>query len=362
MSASKDKDRGTWIVYIRYKDWKGESQVHKKRGFATKREALEYERQFLVKKSKDLNMPFPDFVDIYMSDIKPRIKYNTYRSKEYIIRDKILPYFKNFSVSSIAAPDIVQWQNELLQFRDSEGKSYTATYLRTIQNQLNAIMNYASKYYSLKENPVQKISKMGRAKAKEMSFWTEDEYLAFSEVMKSKPISYYAFEMLYWTGIREGELIALTVGDFNLKKRTLKISKSLQRIKGEDVVTDPKTEKSNRVIDLPQFLCDEMEDYMGMLYKADKSSRLFTISKSYLHHEMDRGCKTSGVKRIRIHDLRHSHVAHLIELGFSPVEIAERLGHESMAVTMTYSHLYPSKGRTMADRLGEDRDAHQKGA
>ena len=64
----------------------------------------------------------------------------------------------------------------------------------------------------------------------------------------------------------------------------------------------------------------------------------------------------------RIHDLRHSHVAHLIELGFSPVEIAERLGHESMAVTMTYSHLYPSKGRTMADRLGEDRDAHQKGA
>lgn len=122
MSASKDKDRGTWIVYIRYKDWKGESQVHKKRGFVTKREALEYERQFLVKKSKDLNMPFPDFVDIYMSDIKPRIKYNTYRSKEYIIRDKILPYFKNFSVSSITAPDIVQWQNELLQFRDSEEK------------------------------------------------------------------------------------------------------------------------------------------------------------------------------------------------------------------------------------------------
>ena len=230
MSASKDKDRGTWIAYIRYKDWKGENQVHKKRGFATKREALEYERQFLVKKSKDLNMPFPDFVDIYMSDIKPRIKYNTYRSKEYIIRDKILPYFKNFSVSSITAPDIVQWQNELLQFRDSEGKSYTATYLRTIQNQLNAIMNHASKYYSLKENPVQKISKMGRAKAKEMSFWTEDEYLAFSEVMKSKPISYYAFEILYWTGIREGELIALTVGDFNLKKRQRRKRQTLSNL------------------------------------------------------------------------------------------------------------------------------------
>lgn len=134
--------------------------------------------------------------------------------------------------------------------------------------------------------------------------------------MKSKPISFYTFEILYWTGIREGELIALTVGDFNLKKRTLKISKSLQRIKGEDVITDPKIEKSNRVIDLPQFLCDEIEDYIGMLYKADKSSRLFTISKSYLHHEIDRGCKASGVKRIRIHDLRHSHVAHLLNLVF----------------------------------------------
>ena len=89
--------------------------------------------------------------------------------------------------------------------------------------------------------------------------------------MKNKPISYYAFEILYWTGIREGELIPLTVGDFNLKKRILKISKSLQRIKGEDVITDPKTEKSNRVIDLPQFLCDEIEDYIGMLWHSRKT-------------------------------------------------------------------------------------------
>ncbi len=361
MSASKDKDRGTWIVYIRYKDWKGDNQVHKKRGFQTKREALEYEREFLLMKSKDLNMSFTDFVNVYLEDKKPRIRYNTMRSKEYIIRDKIIPYFKNFSVSEIGVTDVVQWQNELLRFRDEEGKPYAPTYLRTIQNQLNAIFNHACSYYGLSKNPATLAGKMGKQKTKEMLFWTQEDYLAFSEEMKSKPISFYAFELLYWTGIREGELIALEVGDFDFNKKILTINKSLQRINKKDVVTDPKTDKGIRSIDLPDFLCEEIEDYIGMLYKADKDSRLFHISKSYLHHEMDRGCKAAGVKRIRIHDLRHSHVAHLIELGFSPVDIADRLGHESMAVTLNYAHLYPSKGKAMADRLGEDRNDHKKG-
>ncbi len=362
MAVSKDDERGTWTSRVRYKDWKGETHIHKKRGFKTKKEAQEYERQFLFMKSKDLNMSFADFVDVYMEDKKPRIRYNTLRSKEYIIRDKILPYFKNFSVCDIGVTDVVQWQNELLRFRDEEGKPYAPTYLRTIQNQLNAIFNHACSYYGLSKNPAVLAGKMGKQKSKEMQFWTQEEYLAFSEAMKSKPISFYAFEILYWTGIREGELIALEVGDFDFKKKTLTINKSLQRINKEDVITDPKTDKGIRTIDLPDFLCDEVEDYIGMLYKADKDSRLFHISKSYLHHEMDRGCKASGVKRIRIHDLRHSHVAHLIELGFSPVDIADRMGHESIAVTLNYAHLYPSKGKTMADRLSEDRDEHKKGA
>ena len=362
MAVSKDDERGTWTSRVRYKDWKGETHIHKKRGFKTKKEAQEYEREFLFTKSKDLNMSFEDFVIVYMEDKKPRIRYNTLRSKEYIIRDKILPYFKNFSVCDIGVTDVVQWQNELLRFRDEEGKPYAPTYLRTIQNQLNAIFNHACSYYGLSKNPAALAGKMGKQKSKEMQFWTQKEYLAFSEAMKSKPISFYAFEILYWTGIREGELIALEVGDFDFKKKTLTINKSLQRINKEDVITDPKTDKGIRTIDLPDFLCDEVEDYIGMLYKADKDSRLFHISKSYLHHEMDRGCKATGVKRIRIHDLRHSHVAHLIELGFSPVDIADRMGHESMAVTLNYAHLYPSKGKAMADRLSEDRDEHKKGA
>lgn len=196
-----------------------------------------------------------------------------------------------------------------------------------------------------------------------MLFWTKEEYLKFSEVMKDKPVSYYAFEVLYWTGIREGELLALERGDFSIADRKLTINKSYQHLQGDDYITSPKTEKSNRVIELPEFLCQEMEDYFGMLYKCDEHTRLFTFSKSYLHHEMDRGSKIAGVKRIRIHDLRHSHVAHCIELGFSPVAIAERMGHEGINITLNYAHLYPSKQKALADKLNEDRgdvDATEK--
>ena len=92
-----------------------------------------------------------------------------------------------------------------------------------------------------------------------------------------------------------------------------------------------------------------------MLYGLKKKDRIFTVTKSYLHHEMDRGAKATGVKRIRIHDLRHSHVAHCIELGFSPVAIAERMGHEGINITFNYAHFYPSKQKALADRLNEDR-------
>lgn len=119
-----------------------------------------------------------------------------------------------------------------------------------------------------------------------------------------KPQSFYAFEVLYWTGLRVGELLALTPEDIDLEKHTISINKSYQRLQGEDYITDPKTEKSNRTVSIPDFLCEELEEYMAMLYGFKKNDRLFQITKSYLHHEMIRGAKISGVKRIRIHDDR----------------------------------------------------------
>ena len=188
-----------------------------------------------------------------------------------------------------------------------------------------------------------------------MLFWTKEEYLKFADVMMDKPLSYYAFEMLYWCGIRMGELLALTPKDFDFEKQTLTINKSYQRLNGRDVITTPKTKKSNRVIKMPKFLCEEMQEYIGMLYEVNENDRLFPITKHYLHHEMDRGAKLAGVKRIRIHDLRHSAISLLIEMGFSALAIAERVGHESIDITYRYAHLFPTKQTEMANKLDVER-------
>ena len=186
------------------------------------------------------------------------------------------------------------------------------------------MFNHAVKYYHLAENPCKIAGSMGKKKDREMLFWTKEEYLKFADAMMDKPQSYYAFEMLYWCGIREGELLALTPSDFDFEKNTVSISKSYQRLHGKDLITSPKTEKSNRVIAMPQFLADEMQDYLRMLYDVGDSDRIFPITKDYLRREMDRGSKAANVQRIRIHDLRHSHVSLLIDMGFSATAIADR--------------------------------------
>lgn len=134
-------------------------------------------------------------------------------------------------------------------------------------------------------------------------------------------------------------------------KNTVRINKSYQRLEGKDLITTSKTPKSNRVIKLPKFLAEEIQEYISMIYGYKRTDRLFQVTKSFLHHEMERGCKLSGVKRIRIHDLRHSHISLLIDMGFSAVAIADRVGHESIDITYQYAHLFPSKQIEMADRL-----------
>ena len=168
--------------------------------------------------------------------------------------------------------------------------------------------------------------------------------------MMDKPVSYYAFEMLYWTGIREGELLALTPADFDFEKSTVTINKSYQHLNGRDLITTPKTEKSNRTITIPKFLAEEIQDYLKMLYDVGENDRMFIVTKSYLYNEMSRGAKETGVKRIRIHDIRHSHVSHFIATA-----IADRVGHESIDITYNYVHLFPSKQTEMADKLDLER-------
>ena len=355
MAAFKNKTNGTWYVQFRYTDWKGERQQKLKRGFATKKEAQTWEREFLMQKQADVNMTFESFAQLYEKDMKPKLKLNTWLTKESIIQKKILPYFGKRKLSEITAKDVMDWQNAIRELTDAKGKPYSPTYLKTVHNQLSALFNHAVRYYGLQVNPAAKAGNMGVEERREMLFWTKEEYLKFADAMMDKPLSYYAFEMLYWCGIREGELLALTPTDFDFEAGTVSISKSYQRLKGKDVITTPKTKKSNRVIKMPKFLCGEMEDYLKMFYSTGANERIFSVSKHYLHHEMDRGAKAAGVKRIRIHDLRHSHISLLIDMGFTALAIADRVGHESIDITYRYAHLFPTRQTEMADKLDFER-------
>lgn len=355
MAIIKNETTGTWEVRTRYIDWTGAKKQKTKRGFTRKADAIEWEQNFQLKAAQDVDMTFGDFVVTYIEDMKPRLRENTWKTKEVIISKKILPYFKDKKLSDITAPDIVSWQNEIMKQTDNSGNHYSKTYLKTIHNQLSAILNHAVSMYGLKANMARKVGNMGKEVPREINFWTQQEYEKFAEAIADKEESYMAFEILYWCGIRLGELLALTPEDFNLTDCTLRINKSYQRLNGEDVITDPKTPKSNRTIYLPEFLKAEIKSYLSHLYNIEQDERIFLISKSFLHHEMDRGVKASGVKRIRIHDLRHSHVSLLINMGFSALAIGERVGHEAPEITYRYAHLFPTVQTDMAAQLNRER-------
>ena len=192
MPVYKDDKNGTWYVMTRYEDWKGEKKQKCKRGFPTRKEAQEWERTFQQQNSGDLDMTFEAFTEVYEKDIRPRLKENTWLSKEHIIRTKLLPYFGKRIISEIGTKDVIAWQNELLAHRDEKKQPYSPTYLKSIHNQLVAILNHAVRHYGLKSNPASKVGYIGSKESEEMQFWTKEEYLKFAEAVMDKPMSYYA--------------------------------------------------------------------------------------------------------------------------------------------------------------------------
>lgn len=348
MPAYKDIKRGTWYCAFYYTDWTGKKKKKKKEGFKTQRLAKAFEREFLERSHASPDMSFKSLVKLYMDDCKSRLKPTTYANKEYIINLKVLPYFEDMPINSIEPATVRRWQNELITHENN----YSPTYLKIVNNQLSAIFNFAMKYYKLPSNPARIAGSMGKKNADKMSFWTKEEFKQFIDYVSHKPVSKAAFEILFWTGIRSGELLALTLNDFDFEAQTVSINKNYARHIGEDLILDTKTSKSKRVINIPLFLCDIVRDYASKLYDYKPDERLFQVSRYYLRHEIVRANKKIGIKKIRVHDLRHSHASLLIELGFSPLLISERLGHENIETTLnTYSHLYPNKHGEVADKL-----------
>ena len=348
MPAYKDEKTGKWFAKFYYTNWQGIKKQKWKRGFATKKEALGFERDFLEKQSANPDMTFQNLYEIYMEDMAARLKQSTLLTKKTVLQTHILPFFGSKPINEIKASDVRRWQAKLM----SSPNNYSQTYLKKINTELNSIINYAKRFYDLNTNPCGKAGTIGKAKAEEMDYWTYDEYIAFREGVKDKSLSYICFEVLYWTGMREGELLALSPADIDLDNKTISINRTYQRIEGKDVFTSPKTRKSKRKIPIPDFLCQELSDYIQSRYMLDADERLFPITKSYLSHEMIRGCKNTGVKKIRIHDIRHSHASLLINQGCDALMLADRLGHEKVFTTLnTYSHLFPHKQQELVHSL-----------
>lgn len=340
MPAYKDNKTGKWFVKFYYKDWQGINRQKWKRGFPTKKEALAYERDFLEQQAGSTEMTFQSLYQIYVRDMEHRLKDSTMSTKKYIFETKIVPFFGRMPIQNITAADIRRWQNELL----NSSENYSQSYLKCVNNQLVAIMNYAHRFFDLNTDPCGKAGSIGKERTEEMAYWTLDEYMKFREGIQDKPNAYMCFEVLFWTGIREGELLALSREDINFAEKWININKTYQRIRGEDIISTPKTRKSRRKVPIPDFLCQELEEYLSTLQDNTKAERIFPYTKYFLRREMERGCKNTGVKRIRIHDIRHSHASLLINQGCDALILANRLGHEKVSTTLNiYSHLFPHK-------------------
>lgn len=351
MAAYKDKEKGTWYVSFRYENWKGEKVQKMKRGFRTKKEALQFEQDYKRKTSKDFDMSLGSFVHIYFEDKKGELKQNSIQNKRHMIETHVLPYFQTKKMNEIKPGDIIQWQNAIHE------KGYKPTYERMLQNQLNALFNHAQRIYNLQTNPCKKVRRMGKSDADGIEFWTKDEYDSFICVIDAGSEDYLMFEILFWTGIREGELLALTADDFDMEHNLLHISKTYKRMKKQDVISTPKTENSVRTIVIPEFLKKEVADYLNAHYGLPHDERIFPIIDRTLQKRFKKYQKMAELKEIRVHDLRHSHVAYLIHQGVEPLIIKERLGHKDIRITLnTYGHLYPSKQEELAQMLNQVRE------
>lgn len=347
MPAYKDGESGMWRCQFYYSDWTGKRHKKNKRGFKTKKDAQQYEAEFIRASRADMDMKLESFVEIYLKDKQVELKQRTLRNKRYMIQTHVIPYLGDKKMNEITPSDIINWQKTIKEKND-----FSDAYLRMLQNQVTAIFIHASKIYYLRDNPCKRVKKMGRSDGRSLVFWTKEEYSKFISTFEKGSMHFIMFEILFWTGMREGELLALTKEDIDLVQLQIKISKTYYRMNKEDIVTAPKTDNSVRTIEIPQFLADEIKEYYEKLYKYPNDARLFPIVAEALQHVMRSHTKKAGVKRIRVHDLRHSHCAYLINQGVQPLIIKERLGHKDIKITLnTYGHLYPSEQKKIAEML-----------
>lgn len=349
MAVFKDSYTNSWACKFRYTDFNGISKQKKKTGFVTKREANEYESSFKEKYTGTSDITFSGLADYYLKDCEARLKPATYVGKCDLFKTHFIPAFGNVKISDITPVMVRSWQTKMI----NSGK-YTPTFLNRLHAQLSAVFNFAVNVYGLKVNPCHGAGSMGKPKANRIDYWTPEEFNRFISVVK-KPIAKVGFTLLFYSGMRVGELCALTLADFDFNANTVRINKNYVRFDKTDIIQDtPKTAKSVRTIEIPASVMGMVRSYARNQQVFDFGGRLFPMTQHYFRNEINKGCDRSGVRKIRVHDIRHSHASMLMNLGTPIKQISERLGHENIETTLsTYAHLYKDKEKETVQKLDE---------
>lgn len=346
---------GGWMVKFAIKGSDGKFHHKTKRGFVTKREAQEWEAKSKLASKESSNMLFKDFIEVYVQYLKPRVKLSTFLAKTAILQKHITPYFCNMSLDEIDPKTVSKWQTTILNGSYGKNKKpYSSQYIKLANTELKNVFNYACKYYGVKSNPVKEAGTVGSESQRTMDIWTVAQFNEFLKTIEHKTIQYYCFKVLFYLGLRVGEALALSPSDIDFEKKEVMINKTYHRLQRQDVITSPKTKRSNRKVLMPDFLARDLLEYIRLTGQdINSSERMFPVGKTALAKTIKKAAKKTGLPQIRIHDLRHSHASLLVEMGYSIVAVADRLGHSKTSTSLLYSHLYPTTQQSIVSKLDQ---------
>jgi len=337
MSVCFDSKKKTYFCKFRYKNWDGKTKETTKRGFSTKREAKQYEVDFKRKAAGIPTMTVEQLVDILMASLRKRLKPASIRQKEMIYRLYVVEPLGSMAIADVTPQVIRSWQDNLPQKAPST--------ILAINTAFSSLLNYGVKFHGLASNPFQVAGKTGSA-GKKIDFWEHEQFLKFIKIVDNK--MYHAvFNLFYYSGLRRGELLALTVDDVDFENNTINVDKSMDDY---GRVLPPKSKSSIRVVTLPDFIMNELKDWRETLKEPPK--QFFLTSYAMLKVAFNKYRNMTDLPYISLHGLRHSHVSFLIKSGVPITGISSRIGHRNSQVTLSvYSHQYKSADKDIAKML-----------
>lgn len=353
MSVKKE-DNKTYTVRFKYIDvLDGESKEYRKRGFKTASEAKKHEAQKRLEFSQQTSRDYTwdELCDLYLTSKKGKVKDRTIFNYKSLFDTQIYGIFNRVSVRNISSQMVEAWQRKLL------AKGFKNAHMAKIQQTVSSIMNFAVARSIMNINPLRIVGfvKNVDEPKTEMEFWTYAEYAKFQSVIDDHEAK-LIFDVLYFTGLRIGEFQALTWKDFREDEGLLFVHSTYNN-KSKVIAQTTKT-GTNRYVDLPKRLADELK-----VKKEEMSSYSDYTPEKFIfgYHEIfprktienwkNKYIEMSGVKKIRLHDIRHSHVSLLINNGVDRFIIAKRLGHSIEMVENVYGHLFPENRKSILNVL-----------